>query len=190
MYQKNAPHQTLRRLILAFAVLGLPTAQAQYGGGSGTAEDPYLIYTPEQMDAIGQNQAHWSKHFMLMADLDLSAYEGESFHLIGYYSPVDRGAGERRVQGRLRRQRPYHLQFHLSLRRQRTSDLDRGRVHQAPGSGVRPVPHRLAFRGNQEPRSDRSSGAAHAGVHRVDRVRRRPGRPAHRDDHQLLRRGW
>ena len=26
-----------------------------YGGGDGTQENPYLIYTPEQMNAIGTN---------------------------------------------------------------------------------------------------------------------------------------
>ena len=94
MYRTSTLAKTIAQLTLIFALMALwpSAARAQYGGGSGTAEDPYLIYTPEQMDAIGQNQAHWSKHFMLMADLDLSAYEGESFHLIGYYSPVDRGA--------------------------------------------------------------------------------------------------
>ena len=59
-------------------------AQAQYGGGSGTAEDPYQIWTAEQMNAIGANPNDWSRHFKLMADLDLSAYEGDSFNLIGY----------------------------------------------------------------------------------------------------------
>jgi len=33
------------------------TAQVQYGGGSGAAHDPYLIYTAEQMNAIGANLA-------------------------------------------------------------------------------------------------------------------------------------
>jgi len=50
--------------------------QAKYGGGSGTAEDPYLINTAEQMNAIGANWDDWDKHFKLMADIDLSSYTG------------------------------------------------------------------------------------------------------------------
>ncbi len=54
-----------------------------YGGGSGTMQDPYLIYTPEQMNAIGANSADWGKHFKLMADIDMSIYTGTQYRLIG-----------------------------------------------------------------------------------------------------------
>jgi formylglycine-generating enzyme required for sulfatase activity len=47
-----------------------------YGGGSGTAEDPYLIYTAAEMNEIGANPADWDKHFKLMVDIDLSNYTG------------------------------------------------------------------------------------------------------------------
>ena len=57
--------------------------QAKYGGGSGTAEDPYLINTAEQMNAIGANWDDWDKHFKLMADIDLSSYTGTDFNIIG-----------------------------------------------------------------------------------------------------------
>ena len=49
-------------------------AQRQYGGGTGTAEGPYLVYTAEQMNEVGANQEDWDKHFKLMADIDLSGY--------------------------------------------------------------------------------------------------------------------
>ena len=74
-------------------------ATAKYGGGSGTAQAPYLIRTAEQMNAIGVNPGDWSKHFKLMADIDLSAFDCEdgrpAFNLIGpdtnlatwYYDP-------------------------------------------------------------------------------------------------------
>ncbi|MHC4526655.1 MAG: GLUG motif-containing protein, partial [Planctomycetota bacterium] len=58
----------------------------EYGGGSGTAEDPYLIYTPDQMNAIGANPSDLDRHFKLMADIDLSAYTGTEFNLIGHSS--------------------------------------------------------------------------------------------------------
>ncbi|MBN2512071.1 MAG: hypothetical protein JXB18_03940, partial [Sedimentisphaerales bacterium] len=54
-----------------------------YGGGSGTAEDPYLIQTAEQMNAIGANSADWGKHFRLMADIDMSIYSGTQYRIIG-----------------------------------------------------------------------------------------------------------
>jgi|GEM_PF-1724643 len=39
-------------ILLTICLFGLP-ATAKYGGGNGTAEDPYLIYTAEQMNIIG-----------------------------------------------------------------------------------------------------------------------------------------
>jgi hypothetical protein len=72
-------------LVLVIGVPGLP-AQAGYGGGSGTAEDPYQIWTAEQMNAIGAEPNDWDKHFQLMADIDLSAFDGQegrpAFHII------------------------------------------------------------------------------------------------------------
>ncbi|MBO5454069.1 MAG: S-layer homology domain-containing protein [Clostridia bacterium] len=40
-----------------------------FAGGSGTKEDPYLIETPEQLDAIRKDSA---KYFKLIKDIDLS----------------------------------------------------------------------------------------------------------------------
>jgi hypothetical protein len=42
-----------------------------YGGGSGTTEDPYQIWTPEQMNTIGANPSDWDKHFKLLFDIDM-----------------------------------------------------------------------------------------------------------------------
>jgi hypothetical protein len=71
-----------KRLLLCVLFLSWP-AQAQYGGGSGTAEDPYLIYTAEQMNTIGVEPNDWDKHFKLMADIDLAGYTGTDFNIIG-----------------------------------------------------------------------------------------------------------
>ncbi|KPL20461.1 MAG: hypothetical protein AMJ75_11735 [Phycisphaerae bacterium SM1_79] len=68
--------------LLAICSCALP-AQAQYGGGTGGANDPYLIYTAEQMNQIGANPGDWTKHFKLMADIDLSEYAGAAFNIIG-----------------------------------------------------------------------------------------------------------
>jgi hypothetical protein len=77
------------RLFFAFCLLFLPAgpAGANYGGGSGTADNPYLIYTAEQMNTVGLHKEDWDKHFKLMADLDLSAYKGDNFNLIGIDHP-------------------------------------------------------------------------------------------------------
>jgi len=58
-------------------------AWEKYGGGNGTEANPYLIRTSCQMNAIGADSNDWDKHFKLMADIDLSAYTGTSFNIIG-----------------------------------------------------------------------------------------------------------
>ncbi|MHC4087416.1 MAG: GLUG motif-containing protein [Planctomycetota bacterium] len=55
-----------------------------FGGGSGEPNDPYLIYTAEQLNTIGVVLCHLDKHFKLMADIDLSGYAGTTFNIIGY----------------------------------------------------------------------------------------------------------
>lgn len=69
-------------IFLVICLLGLP-AEAEYGGGAGRPGDPYLIYTAEQMNEIGANREDWDKHFKLMADIDLGAYTGSGFKIIG-----------------------------------------------------------------------------------------------------------
>ena len=80
--QKRKIRWAISLLLVMLYFSGL-TAQAQYGGGSGTAGDPYLIYTAEQMNAIGAEPNDWDKYFKLMADIDLSAYTGTDFNIIG-----------------------------------------------------------------------------------------------------------
>jgi hypothetical protein len=55
----------------------------KYGGGSGVEADPYLVFTAEQFDAVGAEPNDWDKHFVLMADIDLSGYPGRELHLVG-----------------------------------------------------------------------------------------------------------
>ncbi len=69
-------------LLITVVFLSFPV-YAQYGGGNGTAENPYLIYTAGQMNEIGANQDDWDKHFKLMADIDLSEYTGTEYNVIG-----------------------------------------------------------------------------------------------------------
>ena len=78
-------------------------AQRKYGGGTGEPNDPYLIYTPEQMNAIGAEPNDWSKHFKLMADIDLGPV---------HRYPVQHHRQRRHpFHRRLRWQRPHHFEL-------------------------------------------------------------------------------
>jgi len=61
------------------------SGEEPYGGGKGTEQEPFLIYTSEQMQAIGASNWHWAKHFKLMADIDLIGYAPDTFNIIGNY---------------------------------------------------------------------------------------------------------
>jgi hypothetical protein len=88
--QKRKIQWAISLLLVMLYFYGMP-AQAQYGGGTGEPNDPYLIYTAEQMNEIGLHEDDWDKHFKLMADINLSGYTGTDFNIIGYwedwYSP-------------------------------------------------------------------------------------------------------
>jgi hypothetical protein len=43
----------------------------KYGGGSGTADDPYKIATAADLIALGEDPNDYGKHFILTADIDL-----------------------------------------------------------------------------------------------------------------------
>ncbi len=53
----------------------------EYGGGSGTVDDPYLIYDAEGLTLIGSYPQDIEKNFKLMADIDM---QGVDFRGIGY----------------------------------------------------------------------------------------------------------
>jgi subtilisin family serine protease len=57
--------------------------------GSGTQADPYQVSTAEQMNSIGLYPCKWNKYFKLMADLNLSAYTGQQFNIIGDYAETE-----------------------------------------------------------------------------------------------------
>jgi hypothetical protein len=56
---------------------------AIYGGGTGEPDNPYLIYTDEQMNAIGLHEEVFDKNFKLMADIDLGGLGEKDFNIIG-----------------------------------------------------------------------------------------------------------
>ncbi len=80
--ERNRDFQTLAAVsVLVMTLLRLTLAQ--YGGGTGDPNDPYQIWTAEQMNAIGADPNDWDNHFQLMGDIDLSAYSGDALRMIG-----------------------------------------------------------------------------------------------------------
>lgn len=54
-----------------------------YSGGTGEPNDPYIIATAEDMNAIGADSNDWGKHFLLVAGINLADYAGTQFNIIG-----------------------------------------------------------------------------------------------------------
>jgi beta-lactam-binding protein with PASTA domain len=52
-------------------------------GGQGWEEDPFLIWTPQQLNSIGTEPNDWCASFKLMADIDMSIYSGTDYNIIG-----------------------------------------------------------------------------------------------------------
>jgi len=56
--------------------------------GTGTESDPFLIYTPEELNMVGLFPCEFDRHFKLMADIDMSGFDGidgrPAFNIIGH----------------------------------------------------------------------------------------------------------
>ncbi len=63
--------------------ISLNVRAAGYSGGSGTEANPYLIATPADMNTIGANSGDWDKCFKLVADINMAAYTGTRYKIIG-----------------------------------------------------------------------------------------------------------
>ncbi len=73
-----------RAVVVSVVVFwGLVAVGQEFGGGTGEPNAPYLIYTAEQMNQVGARPETWNGHFELMADIDLGAYGGDTYNLIG-----------------------------------------------------------------------------------------------------------
>ncbi len=86
-------------VLLTVCLLGR-ASETKFGGGTGTPDDPYLIYTAEQLNEIGADVQNLNKHFKLMKDIDLGGYTGIDFNTIGtsfgnFFSGVFDGSGRR-----------------------------------------------------------------------------------------------
>ncbi len=49
-------------------------AKRKYASGSGTAEHPYQIATPDDLIALGETPEDYDKHFTMTADIDLAGH--------------------------------------------------------------------------------------------------------------------
>lgn len=54
-----------------------------YGGGVGTPDDPYQIWTPDQLMVLAYHPEDYDEHFALMADLDLAVIDPNRVAPIG-----------------------------------------------------------------------------------------------------------
>lgn len=70
--------------ILAIITLSAGTAaEAKYSGGNGEPNNPYRIATAEDLNDIGNHAEDWDACFVLTDDINLSAYTGTQFNIIG-----------------------------------------------------------------------------------------------------------
>lgn len=78
--------------VLAFVGVVVSSSLAQYGGGSGTLQDPYLIETVEHLIELGDSQADWGSNFKLVSDLDMADVNEADFSPIGHIVGVGQAA--------------------------------------------------------------------------------------------------
>ncbi|RPJ37728.1 MAG: hypothetical protein EHM27_12245, partial [Deltaproteobacteria bacterium] len=70
-------------VLFLFLTFGTFAFAGTYGGGKGDPNEPYQIWTAEQMNQIGSYPNDWTQNFRLMANIDLSNYSGTAFNIIG-----------------------------------------------------------------------------------------------------------
>ncbi|KPK76211.1 MAG: hypothetical protein AMJ79_07525 [Phycisphaerae bacterium SM23_30] len=84
LINKHSNLGVILRAGITLCLLCLP-ARAQYDGGNGEPNTPFLISNASHMQAIGAHPEHWDKYFKLTADINLSGFTGNSFNIIGDY---------------------------------------------------------------------------------------------------------
>lgn len=81
-------------LFILLSWFPLVAAAATYGGGGGTMDNPFLIQTAEQFALIGDTPTDWGKHFRLVSDIDLAAYDQTSLRPIGRWAALGSNANQ------------------------------------------------------------------------------------------------
>lgn len=67
---------------------GNTTLSLKYSGGDGSAQNPYLISTCEDLDSIEAHPEDHNKHFLMTNDIDLHDYPSAVFNKINYFAGV------------------------------------------------------------------------------------------------------
>ncbi|MHC4264760.1 MAG: GLUG motif-containing protein, partial [Planctomycetota bacterium] len=71
-------------LFIVFVIAFLVSeSYGKYSGGDGSAENPYLIATPEDLNDIGNHIEDFNKYFVMVNDINLVNYTAEQFNIIG-----------------------------------------------------------------------------------------------------------
>jgi len=65
LYWENKPGKVIKPISISLS---------DFLSGAGTKDDPFLIYTPEELNLVSLGMCDWDKHFKLMVDIDLSDY--------------------------------------------------------------------------------------------------------------------
>jgi hypothetical protein len=68
--------------VLAFNLSGV--SLGKYSGGTGEPDDPYRIATPNDLNDIGYYSEDFNKHFIMVNDINLAAFTGAQFNIIGF----------------------------------------------------------------------------------------------------------
>ncbi len=61
-----------RYVFIGLLLVCASRSDARYSGGSGTALDPYLIATAQDLAGLGTDEDSWSRHFRLAGDIDMA----------------------------------------------------------------------------------------------------------------------
>jgi len=87
MMTPRNPRICCYQLLTLITCLFVLPAHAKYSGGTGEPNDPYQIATAEDLMLLGEDPNDYDKRFILIADIDLSAFDGKegrpAFNIIG-----------------------------------------------------------------------------------------------------------
>ena len=84
--QMSPKEEAATKVVLVAASVFLLAAgivSARYSGGDGSPQDPYRIATPNDLNDIGNHIEDFNKHFVMVNDINLAAYAGTQFNIIG-----------------------------------------------------------------------------------------------------------
>ncbi|MHC4646308.1 MAG: hypothetical protein ACYTBJ_12475 [Planctomycetota bacterium] len=72
--------------LVCVVLIASGVAAGKYSDGTGEPNDPYRIATPEDLNDIGNHVEDYNKCFVMVNDINLAAYAGDQFSMIGDFS--------------------------------------------------------------------------------------------------------